>query len=159
MSLLEGSQGKTCAAATELAAYGADKMRDGLGIEQVRQMVVAKYLEDHVKYSFELEGNPKKGAANPKIVIVEFADFECPHCALMRTIFGRNSRTLLTTSKHRSMSAGGQCGVRLSGSSFSMPMLRPLTRPACHATRDSGTHCVSLCSHEPGQWFTKCALA
>lgn len=87
-SLLECITAKSCPAATELAGYGADKMRDGLGIEQVRQMVVAKYLEDHVKYSFDLADSPKKGAANPKIVIVEFADFECPHCALMRTILG-----------------------------------------------------------------------
>jgi len=83
-SLLQCIQAKSCPAATELADYGAAKLRDGLGLEQVRAAVVRKYLEDHVKYTFELEGNPRKGPANARIVIVEFADFECPHCALMR---------------------------------------------------------------------------
>ncbi len=83
-SLLECIAAKSCPAATELADYGAGKLRDGLGIEQVRAAVVRKYLEDHVKYSFELGDTPRKGPEGARIVIVEFADFECPHCAIMR---------------------------------------------------------------------------
>lgn len=85
-SLLECIQAKSCPAATELAGYGAGKLRDGLGIEQVREAVVRKYLEDHVRYSFDLSDTPHKGTAGAPVVIVEFADFECPHCALMRGI-------------------------------------------------------------------------
>lgn len=83
-SLLDCIKARSCPAATELAGYGAGKLRDGLGVEQVREAVVRKYLEDHVKYTFELADTPRKGPADAPVVIVEFADFECPHCALMR---------------------------------------------------------------------------
>lgn len=83
-SLLDCINARSCPAATELAGYGANKLRDGLGIEQVRAAVVRKYLEDHVQYTFDLENTPRKGPADAKVVIVEFADFECPHCALVR---------------------------------------------------------------------------
>lgn len=85
-SLLDCIKARSCPAATELADYGAGKLRDGLGIEQVRQAVVRKYLEDHVKYAFELSDTPRKGPEDARIVIVEFADFECPHCAFMRGV-------------------------------------------------------------------------
>jgi protein-disulfide isomerase len=32
-----------------------------------------------------IEGNPSKGPANAEITIVEFADFECPHCREVHT--------------------------------------------------------------------------
>lgn len=85
-SLLECIAAKSCPAATDLASYGAGKLRDGLGIEQVREAVVRKYVEEHIRYTFDLSDTPKKGADNPQVVIVEFADFECPHCALTRGI-------------------------------------------------------------------------
>lgn len=82
-SLLECIQAKSCPAATELAAYGAKKFRDGLGLDQVRDAVVKKYLDDNVTYTFDLKDTPAKGAAKGRVVIVEFADFECPHCGLL----------------------------------------------------------------------------
>lgn len=83
-SLLECIDAKSCPAATELAGYGAEKLRDGLGVDEVRAAVVRKYLQDHVKYTFDLSDTPRKGPADARIVIVEFADFECPFCAQVR---------------------------------------------------------------------------
>jgi len=74
---------KVCPPATALANYGAEKYREGLGPEQVAEAVIRKYISDYVRYQFNLENTARKGAAKPKIVIVEFADFECPHCALV----------------------------------------------------------------------------
>lgn len=85
-SLLDCIRATSCPAATELAGFGAGKLRDGLGIEQVREAVVRKYLEDHMRYTFDLTGTAYKGTLGAPVTIVEFADFECPHCALMRTI-------------------------------------------------------------------------
>ena len=36
------------------------------------------YAEDRAK--IHLDGNPSKGPADAKVVVVEYSDFECPHC-------------------------------------------------------------------------------
>ncbi len=86
LSLLECIEKKSCPQATDLAGFGADRFRDGDGVEQVREAVVRKYLDEHVTFTFELGDTPAKGAKDGRIKIVEFADFECPHCALMRSV-------------------------------------------------------------------------
>jgi protein-disulfide isomerase len=82
-TLLQCIGEKSCDKATDLAAYGADKFRDGFGIEEVRAAVVKKYMDDNITFTFELKDTPRKGPENAAVVIVEFADFECPHCRLM----------------------------------------------------------------------------
>ncbi len=86
ISLVECIQQKACPAATELASFGAARFRDGDGVDEVREAVVRKYMADHVTFTFDLSTTPKKGAPDGRIKIVEFADFECPHCALMRPL-------------------------------------------------------------------------
>lgn len=85
-SLMQCIEQKSCPAATELANFGADKIREGLGANQVAEAVIKRYLSDHVTFDFDLSKTPFKGAADGKIVLVEFADFECPHCALMKDV-------------------------------------------------------------------------
>ncbi|MCB9522708.1 MAG: thioredoxin domain-containing protein [Myxococcales bacterium] len=86
-SLLACIQQKSCPEATALADFGAAKFRDGLGAEQVQEAVVRKYLMDHTPTAtFELGDTPFKGDPNAAITIVEFADFECPHCAHMAEV-------------------------------------------------------------------------
>jgi protein-disulfide isomerase len=78
---------KTCPEATALGDFGAGKFREGLGLEQVQEAVIRKYLLDHTpKANFDLRDVPFKGDPNGTIIIVEYADFECPHCALMSGI-------------------------------------------------------------------------
>jgi len=84
-SILQCIEAKTCPQATGLATFGADQFRDGAGLDQVREAVVRKYLNDFAVFKFSHDG-PAKGAKNGRIKIVEFADFECPHCALMRPV-------------------------------------------------------------------------
>ncbi len=88
-SMLQCIEAKSCAGATNLANYGADKLRKGLGADQLREAVIKKFMDDNVNFTFDLKGVPKKGAAKGRIVIVEFADFECPHCALMGEMLGK----------------------------------------------------------------------
>ncbi len=76
---------KTCPVAIELGAYAAGQFKQGLGLEEVREAVINKYMDDHVVFRFDLNHTPRKGSKKAKVVIVEFADFECPHCAAMRT--------------------------------------------------------------------------
>ena len=82
-SLLQCVQAKTCVEATALASYGVTKIREGMSADQVVEAVVKKYVEEYVLYTFNVSRSPRKGPSDAKIVIVEFADFECPHCALM----------------------------------------------------------------------------
>ena len=86
VSLKACIEGKTCGDATVLANYGADKFREGLGVEEVNEKVIRKYIEDFVRYEFDIVNSPRKGSPTAQIILVEFADFECPHCAEMRTI-------------------------------------------------------------------------
>lgn len=88
LSITECVQKKSCEKATSLASYGADKFRDGFSMDEVREAVVKKYLDDNVTFSFDFKGSYQKGAANGRLVIVEYADFECPHCALMSKVLG-----------------------------------------------------------------------
>ena len=83
-SMYDCIQAKKCDKALELAKFGADKYREGLGEDQVRQAVVQKYFDDNVTFDFfDLKDAPRKGAAKGRVTMVEFADFECPHCALL----------------------------------------------------------------------------
>lgn len=44
---------------------------------------VAKYVEAiKATYEFELEGVPHMGNPEAKVILIEFADFQCPHCRL-----------------------------------------------------------------------------
>lgn len=84
-NLLNCIQEEKCAEATALANFGADKFREGLGAEQVQEAVIQKFLMDHSPvHTFDLTNHPMKGDPDGDITIVEFADFQCPHCALMR---------------------------------------------------------------------------
>ena len=47
--------------------------------------------DDDARYEVDLRGAPLKGASDPKVVLVEFIDIECPYCA----VTARNAQTLL----------------------------------------------------------------
>ncbi|MEE2757196.1 MAG: thioredoxin domain-containing protein [Myxococcota bacterium] len=91
-TILTCVQQKSCPAATELAQYGVDKFKEGLSVSQVGEAVIRKYIDDHVRYTFDVSSSPTKGAEKPRITIVEFADFECPHCSAMRAVLGAVSK-------------------------------------------------------------------
>ncbi|MGB0646340.1 MAG: DsbA family protein [Bradymonadia bacterium] len=80
-SILACVTDQSCPSAIELAVYGAEKFREGLSALDVQQAVVKKYIQDHVHYTFDLKNAPVKGATEAKITVVEFADFQCGHCA------------------------------------------------------------------------------
>ena len=86
VSIAECVEQKSCEQATLLARFAVDRFKEGFGPEQVQQAVVKKYFDEIMKFTFDLKDTPKKGATNGRVVIVEFADFECPHCALVSKI-------------------------------------------------------------------------
>jgi len=86
-TLLQCIRAKDCPAATGLATYGVELYKSGMGSEQVTEAVIKKFIADFSPpVEFDLTKSPWKGNPAAPITIVEFADFECPHCALMGNI-------------------------------------------------------------------------
>jgi protein-disulfide isomerase len=85
-SILECVPDDACPAAKRLAEFGARKFKEGLSADEVQQAVVKKYIQDHVHYEFDLSKSPSKGDASARVTLVEFADFQCAHCAKLSKV-------------------------------------------------------------------------
>jgi predicted DsbA family dithiol-disulfide isomerase len=75
-----------CRRARDVAGFAATKVRAGLSYSKVVDAVI-DYLESSAKpFEFQLTDRPFKGAKDARVVLVEFADFECAHCARARVL-------------------------------------------------------------------------
>ncbi|MEE2644490.1 MAG: thioredoxin domain-containing protein [Myxococcota bacterium] len=84
-SLLACIQAASCPAATKLAQFGVAAFQQGMSAAQVRERVIQRFIMlARPPATFTLEGVPHKGPVSAPIVIVEFADFQCPYCAMVR---------------------------------------------------------------------------
>ena len=73
----------TCAEARKLAGLAVDRIADGLSKKQVVQELLKEQARWASKADFDLEGSPRHGEPGPgKKVVVEFFDYQCPHCKL-----------------------------------------------------------------------------
>lgn len=70
---------KDCAACLPAADFLLTQVRQGRTPGQTEAAFDARFGAD-TKVELDTEGSPSKGAENAPIVIVEFADFECPAC-------------------------------------------------------------------------------
>lgn len=77
-------QGTRCEPAVLLGNWMADQLREGVApdalAEQVTQEIAGGFASK--ASAIETSGFATKGAANAPYTIVEYADFECPHCKL-----------------------------------------------------------------------------
>lgn len=71
---------RDCAKCLPAAKYVLRGVKDGMSREQIEKSYKGRFDPDKVK-NVPIDGSPVKGPANAPITIVEFADFECPHCA------------------------------------------------------------------------------
>jgi protein-disulfide isomerase len=78
---------KNCAACTPAAKYVLKSVRDGMTNEQVEKAYNNRFKAEKAR-DVRLEDSPAKTSAkgDAPITVVEFADFECPHCAMMEPI-------------------------------------------------------------------------
>lgn len=73
----------TCEEAKKLAALAVTKVADGLSKRQVVQELLKEQSRWAKKATFDVTGSPFSGdPATAKKVIVEFFDYQCPHCKL-----------------------------------------------------------------------------
>jgi len=62
------------------AKFLVDRVRRGDTRPQIEAAFRLRFSPDTIK-SIDLSGSPSEGAKSPVVTIVEWADFECPHCA------------------------------------------------------------------------------
>lgn len=70
---------RACTKCLPAAKYVLRGVKDGMTREQVETSYKNRFDASKVK-DVRLEGSPVKGPESAPITIVEFADFECPHC-------------------------------------------------------------------------------
>jgi protein-disulfide isomerase len=70
---------RPCAACAQAAKWIAHAVREGASDELIQNAFKTRYDPAAVKV-LPLAGSPSKGPEDAKVTIVEFADFECPHC-------------------------------------------------------------------------------
>ena len=71
---------RSCAKCVPAAKYVLRGVKDGMTREQIEKSYKGRFDADKVK-NVPIDGSPVKGPEGASITIVEFADFECPHCA------------------------------------------------------------------------------
>lgn len=76
---------RACTKCLPAAKYVLKGVRDGMSREQIEKAYKNRFDPEKVK-NVALDGSPAKGPDAAPIVMVEFADFECPHCGLMAPI-------------------------------------------------------------------------
>ncbi len=81
-------EARKCATCAPAAAFIATHVRRGKTTAQIEAAFRIRFAPDQVK-TVPLRDSPSKGPANAPVVIVEWADFECPFCAAASPVMGR----------------------------------------------------------------------
>ncbi len=76
-------ESRPCAACLPAARYLLEQVQRGRTRTQIEAAYRARFAADQVT-KLEIEGSPRKGPKDAPVVIVEFADFECPACGAAR---------------------------------------------------------------------------
>jgi protein-disulfide isomerase len=74
-------ENRPCGACTRAAKWVAHAVRDGASDAQITHAYKERFDPAGVK-TLPLDGSPTRGPDDAPVTIFEFADFECPHCAM-----------------------------------------------------------------------------
>jgi protein-disulfide isomerase len=75
------TESRPCAACLPAAKFLVERVRRGDTRQQAEAAYRARFSPEAVK-PVDIEGSPAKGAERPIVTVVEWADFECPFCAV-----------------------------------------------------------------------------
>jgi protein-disulfide isomerase len=70
---------RACAKCLPAAKYVLRGVKDGMTRDQIEKSYKGRFDASGVK-NVPIDGSPTRGPENAPITIIEFADFECPHC-------------------------------------------------------------------------------
>jgi protein-disulfide isomerase len=79
------NENRSCKACLPAVRYLLEQVRRGRTRSQVETAYRERFAPDQIK-NIDLTDTPSKGSAGAPIVVVEFADFECPACGAMRPV-------------------------------------------------------------------------
>jgi protein-disulfide isomerase len=79
------AQTRPCAGCVPSANFLVERVRRGDARAQAEEAFRTRFSPEAVK-SIDLSNSPVEGAKSPVVTIVEWADFECPHCGLTAPI-------------------------------------------------------------------------
>jgi protein-disulfide isomerase len=72
-------ESRHCAKCLPAAQLLLKQVREGRSRSQAEDAFYARFSPDRIK-NIDLSDSPSKGAVTAPVTVVEFADFECPHC-------------------------------------------------------------------------------
>lgn len=78
---MKRQEDERCAQADEMASTLVDAVVDGAGTDEAFDRLAQDRAEGGEVHEFDLDDAPYKGDPDADVVIVEFADFTCSHCA------------------------------------------------------------------------------
>lgn len=101
-------ESRPCAACLPAAKFLAERVRRGDARSQAEAAYRARFAPEAVK-EIDTSGSPTQGAENPVVTIVEWADYECPFCAvaapLLKQLVERYPDKVKLVFKHYPLSA------------------------------------------------------
>ena len=72
-------ENRACGTCGQAAKWVARLVRDGTSEEQIRREYKKRFDPASVR-PIPIDGSPSRGPDDAPVVLIEFADFECPHC-------------------------------------------------------------------------------
>ena len=72
-------ESRACGACAQAAKWLARAVRDGASDDQIKRAYKGRFDPSSVKV-LPIDGSPTIGPDDALVTVVEFADFECPHC-------------------------------------------------------------------------------
>lgn len=93
-----------CALAKRMSSLAVSGIQSGLNKTDIRDRMATFAERASKEYEFDLADTPHKGPKDAPVTIVEFADFQCPHCkaaaGLMKTIQSKFGDDVVHYFKH-----------------------------------------------------------